>query len=420
MNKKFIIFITMVFSVIILSGFSSCHGPQYEESEKTEMEEKGSAVMQAWLDEHIPGSKVLSAESYIERYPSGPYYLTDIVDGSFNDGEKDRKYEVKIESGEVFLEGDMSFLAERVKPYILEVLSLSGRSSECSINGFNVSLQEEATLFRKGKAYGEKSVDVGMLPGEFVVALTGTDPDGMMEFLNRKEDDIINWNQEACALIDEFIRQSDNRPVIHVNGDINIPEDCDLQKYNMKFFDDLYKKERLYFRYVSLCQHPGKLKEDVFAKDSMGPYYIEARCSGNSTEYERYVRKPFDDFFIEYEEEYYREEIRNGTITVKEQYSNDVGQLSMNKTENGYSFSFKDNDWFIFTILTDGSSKLYEHEYTDRFDQAANLGSGSYGGNRYINHELQWKKRNDGALTLANSDGTAAWFNNADELVIKE
>ncbi|SEA79261.1 hypothetical protein SAMN05216349_12914 [Oribacterium sp. KHPX15] len=420
MNKRVILFITMIFSVIILSGFSSCHGPQYEESEKTEMEEKGSAVMQAWLDEYIPGSKVLSAEAYVERYPSGPYYLSDIVDGSFNDGEMDRKYEVKIENGEVFLEGDMNFLTERVKPYILEALKLSGKSPECSFRGFNVSMQQEATLFRKGKAHDEKSVDVEMLPGELVIALTEADPEGMREFLNRNEDDIINWNQEACVLIDEFVKKSDKRPVICVKGDITIPEDCDLQKYNMAFFDSLNKTEGLYFRYVSLCQHPGTLKEDIFAPDSMGPYYIEVTCNGRNTEYERYVRKPFEDFFIEYKEEYYREESRNGTITVKEQYKNDVGRLSMNKTENGYGFSFKDDDWFIFTILTDGSSKLNEHEYTDRFDQAANLGSGSYGGNRYIDHELHWKKRDDGALILANDDGTAAWLDNADELIIRD
>lgn len=420
MNKKLIIFITMIFSVIILSGFSSCHGPQYEETEKTEMEEKGSSVMQAWLDENIPGAKVLTAEAYIERYPSGPYYLTDIVDGSFNDGEMERKYEVKLGNGNVFLEGDMNLLAEQMKPYLLEHLKLSENSTECNFSGFNVSLQEEADLFRKGKVYSEKSVDIGMLPGELVIALTSADPDGMQEFFNQKEDNVISWNQEACSLMDDFIRRPENRPEIHVNVDINIPEDYDLQKYNMAFFDSLNKKERLYFRYLSLCQHPGKLKEDIFAPDSMGPYYIEVRCNGNNAEYERYVRKPFEDFYIEYEEEYYREESRNGTITVKEQYSNDVGQLAMNRTENGYSFGFKDNDWFIFKILTDGSSKLYEHEYTDRFDQAANIGSGSYGGNRYIDHELHWKKRDDGALTLANSDGTAAWFNNADELVIRD
>ena len=272
MKKKIIIFITMIFSVIILSGFSSCHGPQYEETEKTEMEEKGSSVMQAWLDENIPGAKVLTAEAYIERYPSGPYYLTDIVDGSFNDGEMERKYEVKLGNGNVFLEGDMNLLAEQMKPYLLEHLKLSENSTECNFSGFNVSLQEEADLFRKGKVYSEKSVDIGMLPGEFVIALTSADPDGMQEFFNQKEDNVISWNQEACSLMDDFIRRPENRPEIHVNVDINIPEDYDLQKYNMAFFDSLNKKERLYFRYLSLCQHPGKLKEDIFAPDSMGPY----------------------------------------------------------------------------------------------------------------------------------------------------
>jgi hypothetical protein len=420
MNKKTLIFIIMLFTGIVVSGFSSCHGPQYEEAEKAEMEEKGRAVMQEWLDLNIPGAKVLSAEAYIEMFPSGPYYLTDIVDGSFNDGETDRKYEVKVENKKVFLEGDMSLLAERIKPYILETLMLLEKGPECSFSGFNVSIYERAELFRKGKVHNEKSVDIGMLPGELVLALTDADSYGMHEFLDQKEDSIINWNEKACLIIDDFIRHPESRPVISVNGDIDIPADINLQKYNMAFFNDMREKDGLYFRYVSLCQHPGKLQRDIFAPSGMGPYYIEVRCSGNKTAYERYVRQPFEDFYIEYEEEYYREEIHNGTITVKEQYSNDVGQLIMKESLNGYSFRFRDKDWFIFTILTDGSSKLYEHEYTDRYDQAANIGSGSYGGDRYIDRDLHWEKRNDGAWILTNSDGTAAWFNNADELIIRK
>ena len=56
-------------------GFSSCHGPQYEAAERDAMEEAGRKQMQAWLDEHIEGAGVISAEAYIEMYPSGPWEL---------------------------------------------------------------------------------------------------------------------------------------------------------------------------------------------------------------------------------------------------------------------------------------------------------------------------------------------------------
>ena len=40
-------------------GFSSCHGPQYEEAERDAMEEAGRKQMQAWLDEPICPAKAV-------------------------------------------------------------------------------------------------------------------------------------------------------------------------------------------------------------------------------------------------------------------------------------------------------------------------------------------------------------------------
>ncbi|MBQ2678832.1 MAG: hypothetical protein IJF98_01390, partial [Firmicutes bacterium] len=99
-------------------------------------------------------------------------------------------------------------------------------------------------------------------------------------------------------------------------------------------------------------------------------------------------------------------------------YTNDVSNLEMFETDEGYGFRFKDPDnWFMFRIISDENSKLFPFSYTDRYDQAANIGNGSYGGNRYIDHEVRWEQLPDGYWTLKNEDGTTAWFSNADELI---
>ncbi len=87
--KKILTYIILFVAVCSLSGFSSCSGPQYEEAERIAVEDEGKAVMREWLEKHRPGSEVLSGEAYINMIPSGPWYLTDRVYGSFSDNGRE-------------------------------------------------------------------------------------------------------------------------------------------------------------------------------------------------------------------------------------------------------------------------------------------------------------------------------------------
>ena len=376
--KKFIICTLIVLSFFILSGASSCRGPQYEESEKTAVEDKGRELMQAWLDENIPESEVLTAEAYIDMIPSGPHYLTNSVYGTFSSGSDEQNYVIETDTGEVFLETDITLLSEEIKPYVLETLGLDTRSEECAFDDFTAVIPRNAIF------HSVPSENTGFLPGKLVIELEKA-------------------NEAASrSIMDEFIRDPSSRPEITIGGNFIPPEDIDLKPYNMAFFEDARNNAGLYFSSFYMNQ------AQTFVS-AIGWY----------TTYERYVRKPFEDFFVEYKEESISDQVRNGKIEPMEHYTNDVNDLQMSATDDGYAFSFKDPDnWFMFRIIADEDSQIRQHEYTDRYDQAANIGSGSYGGSRYIFHDLHWEQRSDGYWTLKNEDGTTAWFSNADELVI--
>ncbi len=476
--KRILVYITLLFSICILSGFSSCQGPQYDEAELADMEEKGRALMQGWLDEHIPGAEVLTASAYIHMIPSGPHYLTDSVYGAFSYDGVEQDYEVEVEEESVYLSGDKRFFYERVKPYALESLGLSSLEGDYGFERGSAKVLYAQDERRSPDISYYDDDHICLIPGELALKLKEADPVSAAAFmslsteadggkeesgaeaealedqeaqkdkealedkeaqedkealedqeaqedkeaLETSEDaDLIPWNEEACAIMDGFIRDPESRPPINVSGFINVPEEIELKDYNMAFFDSLKDTAGLHYGYVYLYQDFDKDALDPLAPECMGAISAEVTCSGWYTSYERHVRQPFEDFYIEYEEEYYSEESRDGKVTPKEQFTNDVKYLHMDRTKEGYSFSFTNDDWFLFSIITDGSSELFSHRFINRYDQAANLSPGDrYGGDRYIDRDIEWSQRADGLWTLTNEDGVYASLSNANELVIKD
>ncbi|MCR4658115.1 MAG: hypothetical protein K5770_18100 [Lachnospiraceae bacterium] len=439
--KKILTYFTLLFSVCVLSGFSSCKGPQFEEAELTGMEERGKMLMQEWLDEHIPGAEVRTASAYINMIPSGPEYLTDSVYGTFSCDGEEQDYEVEVEEEAVYLPGDKRFFYERVKPYALESLGLSDQKEGYGFErGSTGMLCVGSEQYTPGMPY-YGSDDTGLIPGELALKLREADPDSAAAFKahagmdgdqetksakvlpeeDQEDTAQISWNDEACAIMDDFIRNPESRPIINISGFIDVPAEIELKDYDMAFFDSLKETAGLYCSFVELYQDFMRDASDPVSPESMGIISAEVTCSGWDTSYERFVRQPFEDFYIEYQEEYYSEVSRDGKVTLEEQHTNDAEYLRMDRTKEGYGFSFTNDDWFLFYIITDGSSELFGHEYINRYDQAANLGPGDrYGGDRYIDRDLEWSQRDDGLWTLTNPDGVYSWFSNADELIIKD
>ena len=341
--RKLFTFITLLFVIVHLSGFSSCHGPQYEESERDAMEENGRRQMQMWLDEHLEGAEVLSATAFIEIYLSGPYYLTDSVYGSFRYGDEERLYEIEVEENEVNLACDTGLLTDELKPYVLETLGFSAQAEECRFMELEGGVVSNIRPVNNQYMHMYENLEgLCYLPGELVLAMEKagyevTKPEKEEEGDSTGEStQQIIWSDKAHALMRDFVRDLKNRQEINVSGSLTVPEDVELKLYDMAYFREIRELSGLYFN-GSLQQQYAKVQTD----------------SGRPT-YERRTRKPLEDFFIEYTEEYLREEVWSDKIRVSEEFTHDVRALSVEHTVNGYRFVFeKPEEYFYFTSLAD-------------------------------------------------------------------
>ncbi|MCR4740972.1 MAG: hypothetical protein K5886_12035 [Lachnospiraceae bacterium] len=407
--KKLTTCMVMILCFLLLSGASSCHGPQYEEADVQEMEDKGKELMQDWLDAHIEGAKVTSAYVYINYIPSGPQYLTDSVFGEFTVGDEKRIYEIETDENEVYLTTDANILNDFLGSYILEFLGLSDRADECTLSDVDNS-------FLSQSGYGNEEIykDYGsayFMPGETVLALEQagfeiTEDDSgksaKKDFFEEGSQSRVVLSDEAVSILDEFIRDPGNRPMINVGGNLSIPDDIDLKPYDMAYFTELKKEKGINFRSFYIYQ-------DNVTVSALGWYTV----------YERMERKPCEDFYVEYTAEYISDECRDGEIKQKEYYTNSVDELMVKETGEGYSFSFRDPEkWFNIHIYADDDSKIRKHDYILRHDQGAH--PGKYGGGRYIDRNVDWSRTDDGMWVLVTDDGVRAWFSDADTLVFSD
>ncbi|MCR5733746.1 MAG: hypothetical protein K6G22_03970 [Lachnospiraceae bacterium] len=431
--KKLTTVMAMMMCVLLLSGASSCHGPQYEEYEVTDMENKGRDMMQAWLDEHMDGAKVTSAEVYISYIPSGPQYLTDSVFGEFTCGGETRSYEIETDENIVYLTCDSDLLNDRLESYIFETLDLEGREDECRLTDVDAGFLSGFSGYGGGDI-ADNYLEMEYLPGELVLALEeagytiSDDEKGSkksFEELSEEDEDVseteededtddedsddeeqgskIIWSDEAVEIMDDFIRDTENRPEITLSGNLWLPEDIDLKSYDMAFFEGLRKSAGLHYTLFYLYQ-------DNVTVSAIGWY----------TTYERQEVSPIEDFYIEYTAEYFSEECRNGEIKERERYEHDADDLEVKKTGEGYSFICNNPDiWFTFHIYADDNSEIREHEYLDRYDQAAH--GDKYGGGRYIERNVVWEQTDDGLWRLVREDtGEHMLLSDADQLVFRD
>ncbi len=127
-------FTVLLLALSVSCALSGCHGPQYKDEEKEELEKQGEALMQTWLDAHLEDSKVLTAQADIYMYPSGPHYLTDFVAGTFTDDGNVRDYLINTKTNAVYLVSDAALLSEVCLDYAFEILGLEKFRDACRVS----------------------------------------------------------------------------------------------------------------------------------------------------------------------------------------------------------------------------------------------------------------------------------------------
>ncbi|ETP73699.1 hypothetical protein UYO_0336 [Lachnospiraceae bacterium JC7] len=384
-NKRLLFFASLVVVIFLVScGFSSCHGPQYEEEDKKKLEETGGKQMQEWLDQHMTGSKVLSADGYVNMIPSGPHFLTDIVTGTFSDKGETRDYLVDTLAGGVYIAYDNTLFNEVCQDYVYEILGLQEYEENCDVNrlsiGFRIPTGGKSEIFKAILSDGV------WLPGELVLKL----------------DDA--GNDDVRKLLDEFVRNKDERPEIEIGGLIRVPDEVVLENYHMAFWAKEREEKGIYFNSFDL-------------KD---PYEDIATYSGQTIYYRYGFHKVDDpDIRILMREIYWSEKDEKGEIKVTDRRDSNINDLSFKKTNDGYLVTFPDREHtFEFSIYADEGSEFLKHEYHSHEDREAYKSPGStIGGNRYFERDLHWEEAGDEGFVLTNDDGSRKSFFGGEELI---
>ncbi len=391
--KRLLIVLLLALSVVC--ALSGCHGPQYKEEEKEELEKHGAALMQSWLEEHVTDGKVLTAEADIHMYPSGPHYLTDFVGGTFTDGGRVRDYLINTKTAAVYLVRDSSLLSEVCLDYALEKLEFEKFREDCLISSSTASMW----LPDRGNSYtGTEKIELGIwMPGELTLSLEEAAEEAGNE----------TGNDEQLKILESFVRSPDRRDPIEFGSTIRVPDEVDLEQYDAAYWKKQQKENGIVFQNIYLS--------DTF--ESISTY------SGRTC-YDRYCFRTIEDpdIRIFMKDAYWVEKDGKDGIEILEGKENNLSDLSFVKTENGYLVTFPDYDHtFDFSIYADEGSEFLKHEYHSHEDREAYLSPGAkISGDRYFELDLYWKEAGEDGYLLTDENGMRKLFFGGEELIPRD
>ena len=371
----------VLFSAFVLSG---CHGPQYKEEEKEKLEKSGEELMQAWLDQHMKGSRVLTAEANIYMYPSGPHYLTDYVAGTISDGENVRDYQINTKTDAVYLIHDGTVLTEVCLDYAFEKLEIDSYREECIISN------PEASIYLQdcGNSYaGTENTATGIwLPGELALSLEEAGEDRQQQ------------------IFEDFVRSGKDRDTILFRGTIRVPDEIVLEKYDMAYW-------------VRQQEENGILFENFMLEDA----FESASTFSGRASYERYCFREIEDpdIRIFMRDVYWVEKNGKNGIEIEEGKESNPSDLTFKKTADGYLVTFPDyKHRFDFSIYADEGSEFLKHDYHCHEDREAYLSPGSkISGDRYFEYDLYWKEAGENGYLLTDEKGIRKLFFGGEELI---
>ncbi len=389
------LFTVLLLALSVLCALSGCHGPQYKEEEKEELEKQGEALMQTWLDEHLEDSKVLTAEADIYMYPSGPHYLTDYVAGTFTDGGIVRDYLINTKTNAVYLVSDSTPLSEVCLDYAFEIMGFEGLRDACRVSRPAAAMW----LPDRGNSYaGSENIDQGTwMPGELTLSLEEAAEESGNE----------TGNDGQLKILDSFVRSPEGREPIEFSADIQVPEEVDLEKFNMSYWVKQQKENGIVF-------------ENFYLSDS---FENVSTYSGRAS-YEHYSFRTIEDpdISIFMKDAYWVEKNGKNGIELVEGKENNLSDLSFVKTENGYLVTFPDYDHiFDFSIYAEEGSEFLKHEYHSHEDREAYLSPGSrISGDKYFEMDLYWKEAGEDGYLLTDENGVRKLFFGGEELIPRD
>ena len=336
---------TLYFVILltVLLCISGCYPlrPMYDQEDADRITQKGTELMQGWLNKNMPGAELreCTADSLMWM-GDGNKYLTGYAYGSIEDKDKVTDFAIDTETGDVYFKMDQDTqhaLERAMASYLYECMDIVQEYDD----GFSCSVM--------APSYDQEHFD------SFDYGL----PAGVKD-------------------LDEFVRNPDSRPPIHISkAQISIPDDTDISIYGLEAFEKLSEQCGIKIEGLTMTNNRQTV---TFGNGNAGFYEYGILLEGNG--------------YALWGAVHVREEKRDSStnrIILSDQTFTPELDLEFEETEKGFRFSFPNEYWgHGFRFYAKENSEFIRHNYIYY----------------YGNHEstISWKEQSQGFYVMVSEN----------------
>ncbi len=347
--------ILLSLSVLLCTG---CERQRYKDEDAEAVTQRGREIIQAWIEEKLPGAEILTVDCDVFQYPSGPSYLTGYVNGTVASGSDRIEFTVNTQTGQVYFVSDMEEFAELAREFIYEAMSLE---DPISVREYEVLLELPNAYEgkRSSETLGDTTFTSWVLPAEIALLLS----DG---------------TEEGKDAVVSYIRTPENRDALNLRLRADVGDSMELRAYDLE-------------RIQSIEADYG-LKISGFAFSDSNE---EVNGSSHLTEYRLWEWYEQEEFQLRVLKELYsdiRDASRAGKIS-REHYLFDSSDILLENTPEGYRFLYRKGgtEPQFYVYAKDGATILSHGFYADYEDME----------NQY---ELHWAYSDSAGLWVLEND----------------
>lgn len=229
MKKGLVLCVLWLITVTCLTGYNLSqnivekHYRHYEQQDAERITEKGTEMMQMWLEEKMPGAKITECSAFIQNITySGHEYLTDYAVGRIRLGDEETVFSIDTVTGDVYFENVQSVqesLNEIAASYLYETMEIMPGGGDDFFKCYVLApFREENHELRAYQFnYG---FDFGL-------------PAGVED-------------------LEDFVYNSASRPLLYVQTAITVSDETDLAAYDFSLFEKLSEECGMFFTSISI------------------------------------------------------------------------------------------------------------------------------------------------------------------------
>ena len=356
-KKRFLLLgiILLSLSMLLCTG---CERQRYKDEDAEAVTQRGREVIQAWIEEKLPGAEILTVDCDVFQYPSGPSYLTGYVNGDLAWGGDRREFTVNTQTGQVYFVSDMDEFAELARDFIYEAMSLE---DPITVREYEVALELPNAYEGKSRSetLGDTTLTSYVLPAEIAMLLS----DG---------------TEEGKDAVVSYIRAPENRDALNLRLRADVGDSIELREYDLE-------------RIRSIEEDYG-LKISGFAFSNSDE---EVNGSSRLTEYRLWEWADLEEFQLRVLRELYsdnRNASKAGKIS-REHYLFDSGDILLENKPEGYSFLYRKGgtEPQFYVYAKDGATLLSHGFYAEDEDMENQI-------------ELHWAYSDSAGLWVLEND----------------